>query len=81
MRIENNLLTADEHLVQLLKLDAVGADALSEDKEKQLRWVWLLLTSQLGPFIRKYSCTSTAYKAGGTLVVPVHECGLKCVSF
>ncbi len=38
MRIEDNLMTTDQHLVQLLKLDAVGADVLSEDKEKQLRY-------------------------------------------
>ena len=38
MRIEDNLMMSDGHLVQLLKLDAIGADALSEEKEKQLRY-------------------------------------------
>ena len=37
MRIEDNLMS-DHHLVQLLKLDTIGADALSEEKEKQLRY-------------------------------------------
>ena len=37
MRIEDNLMMSDQHLVQLLKLDAIGADVLSEEKEKQLR--------------------------------------------
>ena len=38
MRIEDNLMMSDHHLVQLLKLDTIGADALSEEKEKQLRY-------------------------------------------
>ena len=37
--IEGNLLAHDRHLAQLLKLDDIGADVLSEDKEKQLRSV------------------------------------------
>ena len=39
MRIQDNLMMSDQHLVQLLKLDAIGADVLSEEKEKQLRYV------------------------------------------
>ena len=41
--IEDNLLGHDRHLAQLLKLDAIGADILSEDKEKQLRFLYITL--------------------------------------
>ena len=37
-KIEDNLCSQEPFLAQLLKLDSIGADDLSQEKEKQLRY-------------------------------------------
>ena len=40
-KIEDKLYANEPYLAQLLKLDSIGADILSQEKEKKLRWGFL----------------------------------------